>query len=81
VYDDVLLHTKEQALKKYFQNDSVSYSCEAPGCDGGVAKDSRLGLGCNAVLLSKHVPSVSKALPSKTCVSIYPARRLVTSQT
>jgi len=48
VYDDVeVLHTKEQAPKKYLQNDSVTYSCEAPGCDSGVAKDSRLGLECN----------------------------------
>jgi hypothetical protein len=81
VYDDAeVLHTKEQAPRKYLHNDNVTYSCDAPGCDSGVAKDSRLGLECNAVLLSKHVANLSKALPSKTWVSIYPARRLVTSQ-
>jgi hypothetical protein len=53
-----LFHTKEQAPKKYFQNDNVTYSCETPGCDSGVAKDSRLGLGRNAVVLSKHVPNI-----------------------
>jgi hypothetical protein len=51
VYDEVeLLHTKEQAPKKYLQNDNVTYSCETPGCDSGVAKDSRLSLGRNAVV-------------------------------
>ena len=58
VCDDVeVLHTEEQAAKKYLHNDNVTYSCETPGCDSGVAKDSSL-LGCYAALFSKHFPHV-----------------------